>query len=433
MPSLIATLDLDTNKYDPSSPHKIRVPWRIKRVGGVEIHGRWARVRLFGERGETGHQYYPRERAAEAQAFVDTFRGIQAQRVRSVAEVVTEYAEHLRTIGGSKGKPLKSWQHKRGILEAILGLVDPAARKANRGKRRPQEYTYQDRPLSELTVREAQRLYLARTKLVSPDSHHQELIYAQKFSDFCVERGYLAVNPFADVRPMGEKSVGKEQLTIDESEKFISVALADGHLASFAAASALMMGVRSSELLLRSVRDLDANGTILRIPLGARKVKSKHSARAVYIPAQLQATFKTLADAASKGLMDPKQTGPTARLFGTLHVNTLLKRVKKLCATAGVPVVCTHGLRGSYTSNEVESGVPVKVVSQKVGHGSLGVTRTNYLRPGAEQTQRARMWESRMTGDSGDNTPEPTAKEQVQLGTKEEPVSPARPQLALVP
>lgn len=438
MPSII-TFDYDTNKYNPDEPHKVRVTWRIKRVGGVEIHGRWARVKLFGERGETGYQFYPRERKEEAQAFVDTFRGVQSQRERSVAEAMTEYIDEVRTIGspkgpGKRGAPVKSWRHRRSLLEGIFQLVSADVRRANRGLGRMKArvpVVYQDRPLSDLNVGLAQRFYQARVKTTKPDTHHAELMWAKKFCEWCVERGYLAVNPFAEIYPVGEKSVGKDQLTIDESDRFLDVALADPHIAAFAAAASLMMGVRSNEMVLRTVRDLDANGTLLRIPLGAKKVKTKHSAREIKVPEQLQPKFRALADAASKGLLDPKQSGPSARLFGTLHSNSLLRYVKKLCTKAGVPVVTTHGLRGTNVSNRVESGESVKAVSVDVGHGSTGVTRHNYLRPGAEQTQRALAWEQRLRNRLG-TSPEQPSKERTDLGTKGTELSPTNSQPELL-
>lgn len=424
----------DTVKYDPRDPHKIRVPWAIKRVGSPEPHGSWIRVKLIGEHAQIAHQFYPRERADQAQLFVDTFRQVAQQQIRSVGEVLNEYIEHIRVYGGAKGRPVRSWEHRRGLLLGILGLVDTQARRANRGKgskkREPMPIT--DLPLLDLTEARAQMLYSRRTKAVAPDTHHTELMWAREFCRWCVEKGYLKANPFEHVLAIGEKSVGKEQLTIDESERFLEVALNDGHLASFAAAAVLMMGVRSNEMLLRTVRDLDANGTILRIPLGARKVKTKHSARAVYIPEQLQGKFRTLAAAASNGMIDPKQTGPQACLFGKMHMNTLLKTVKRICADAGLPQVCTHGLRGSYASNEVESGVPVQQVSRSVGHGGVGVTRQHYLRPGSEQTQRARQWEGRLgTTPPADDSQSP--QESTNLGTSEPPTTPARHHLSLVP
>ena len=57
---------------------------------------------------------------------------------------------------------------------------------------------------------------------------------------------------------------------------------------------------------------------------------------------------------------------------------TMWAIVRKLCALAGVPPVCTHSLRGLYATLAVQSGSASHVVASSLGHGSFEVTQRHY-------------------------------------------------------
>ena len=50
----------------------------------------------------------------------------------------------------------------------------------------------------------------------------------------------------------------------------------------------------------------------------------------------------------------------------------------KLVRTAGLPIIRLHDVRHSYATAALASGVPVKVVSQRIGHADVGVTLKIY-------------------------------------------------------
>ena len=52
--------------------------------------------------------------------------------------------------------------------------------------------------------------------------------------------------------------------------------------------------------------------------------------------------------------------------------------VRKLCALADVPPVCTHSLRGLYATLAVQSGSASHVVASSLGHGSFEMTQRHY-------------------------------------------------------
>ena len=48
---------------------------------------------------------------------------------------------------------------------------------------------------------------------------------------------------------------------------------------------------------------------------------------------------------------------------------------------ANLPVVSTHGLRGTHASLAVATGISSEAVAASLGHESFATTRANYARP----------------------------------------------------
>jgi integrase len=59
----------------------------------------------------------------------------------------------------------------------------------------------------------------------------------------------------------------------------------------------------------------------------------------------------------------------------------------QLAVAAGLPVIRLHDMRHSYATAALATGVPVKVVSQRIGHADVGVTLKIYahVMPGDDQ------------------------------------------------
>ena len=58
---------------------------------------------------------------------------------------------------------------------------------------------------------------------------------------------------------------------------------------------------------------------------------------------------------------------------------TLHKAVVAMCARAGVPRVCVHGLRGTHASLAVSGGASVEAVARVLGHTSTKMTLDHYI------------------------------------------------------
>jgi len=110
------------------------------------------------------------------------------------------------------------------------------------------------------------------------DTAFGELCVVRAFFAWCIKKGWLARDPFAEVELEGQKVNGKPQLYIDESRRFVEAALAENSPEGLAAAMAILMGMRASEITNRIVREVDDGGRVLWIsraktPKGNRHLK----------------------------------------------------------------------------------------------------------------------------------------------------------------
>jgi integrase len=76
-----------------------------------------------------------------------------------------------------------------------------------------------------------------------------------------------------------------------------------------------------------------------------------------------------------------------ARLFchpdgRPLHPDTFTRRFNRLVDKAGVPRIRLHDVRHTYATIALDSGVDLKIVSERLGHASMNVTAQRFTRTG---------------------------------------------------
>jgi len=233
-----------------------------------------------------------------------------------------------------------------------------------------------DRSLRSLTPLVARSLLTKRRTEVVADTQIGELAAASGFAAWCLRQGWLRRDPFVDLEAEGKRATGKPQLRIDEARNFLDTALAEESSAGLAAAIALLMGMRASEITSRVVRDVDDGARVLWI----ERAKTRRGDRHLEVPTILRARLAALV--AGRGGGDP--------LFGDVDRHWLGYHVRRLCGVARVPVVSPHGLRGTQASIAARA-VPVEHVAEALGQDPRGVvTRRHYIEAGAEQDGRQR-------------------------------------------
>ena len=242
--------------------------------------------------------------------------------------------------------------------------------------------------LSVLTPRRAASLYDQHTgrrcrttgKPISAATHRFDLWTAKFFFAWAVERGYLGANPFESVKPVGKVKSGKPQLRIEEARRFTEAALVyfeeRNKPLALGALLALTMGLRTGEVIARTVRDLDDGARYLWIDEG----KTQNARRHLEVPSVLSPFLQRLA----QGKPPDELLFGVSAVTGQPHPRQAMHRtVQTICQKAGVPRVCTHSLRGLWATLAVKSGAVSHAVAESLGHHSFAVTQKHYAQPAA--------------------------------------------------
>ena len=230
-----------------------------------------------------------------------------------------------------------------------------------------------------LTAGKCAEYYATLTAKQKPDTHQNALAEARTFCTWLVKQQLLKRNPIDGIEPMGRRKHGKPQLTVEEAHRWLTHAraLADkGEAGAVAAMVTLLMGLRTSEVVERTARDLDAGGTLLWIPHS----KTEAGRRRVEVPAVLTPYLLAL----------KRDKLPMALLFGEHWRDWPRRWVQKICRAARVPTVCAHSMRGLFATLGIQTGAVPHVVAATLGHESPRITEQSYAQPGSAGIVTAR-------------------------------------------
>jgi integrase len=319
------------------------------------------KIYLFKDRGETwrvrvvdtetkGKKSYLFATEVEARAAMP---GIQRAYRRPVGVKVPKaleaYRDHLATRGNRPGRP-----NRPRTIETTIGRLS--------------KLFDCEMLTGELTAAVVEGLWKTRAEKKAVDTLMNTLAQAKTFFRWLKAKGWIKYPEALDgIEVLGRRKKGKPQLTEDESKRLLDCALQlgrAGDTGAVAAATALVLGMRTSEIADRIVRDLDAGGTKLRITAA----KTAAGVRTMKIPAVLQPLLQMLA----------KGKEPSDRLFGSVNRHWVLRSVKRICTVSGVPLVPAHGLRGTHARLAVEAGLSGDLVAASLGHENFAVTTAHY-------------------------------------------------------
>ena len=137
----------------------------------------------------------------------------------------------------------------------------------------------------------------------------------------------------------------------------------------------------AGEVLQCRVGSVDLAGGYVWVRDG---LKTSNRRRSVALPAELRTDLAELAAGFGPDeLLLRARSSRHGRLQWVPHKNTWINdRIASVCAEAGVAVVTSHGLRGTYTSilNAV-GGLRAPEIAKLVGHGDAGQTAAaHYIR-----------------------------------------------------
>jgi len=321
------------------------------RINGPYKHGRKWRVQFTtGSGRDRSTTYKVFDTRAAAEACVDGARD-EAQGV-TVKMAVDQWLTEKRAAGLAD----VTIAGYRARLTALLG---PAL----------------SRPLRYVRTRGAE-LYIGVLNGRRPDTHQHALVIGGMWGRWCVKRKLLKENPFADVDPIGRKTLGadKSRLTVDESRILYGWCLEQPDSAdAILTLGYLLLGSRASELTKRDVRDLDDSGRMLWI----RATKTAAGRRRLIVPPELVPLLL--------GLCGDRR--PDAPIFahpnGSRWTRQLARRkVMSCCKAAGVPVLPPQALRRTQATLATEAGETALAVAYHLGQAvkaAPAVTTRSYI------------------------------------------------------
>ena len=239
-----------------------------------------------------------------------------------------------------------------------------------------------DMRVNRMTPERAAQLYDIFRARLRPDGepisvayHRAALINARSLYTWSIKQKWIRTNPFAEVKGVGRRNAGKDQLTADETVRFYAYCEERAHLGDEAALAVLMaltMALRSSDLTRRIVREVDMGGTMLRVTNG----KTEKSNRPRRIAESLQPLVKRLIEG----------RGPFEPLFKTPYTESghhtrrwLEEAMVRFCKGAGVPYVCPHALKGMAGNLLAEEGELADRIANHLSHTDKRTTTRHYV------------------------------------------------------
>ena len=284
-------------------------------------------------------------------------------------------------------------------LESIRGLVRP---------RTYEGYAYRlerhilprlgQRPLDEISVDDILALISElRQGGYSGWSIRSMLTPLSRLFSHAVRRDVIAASPISKLDRSERPAVWKREQRVLNSEEI-------GRLLDAAApryrpllATAILTGLRQSELLALHWRDVDFDEHIIRVRGALDRhgnevlPKTEHAVRDVILIPALAQTLRE--HYAQSRFLAPDDYVFASRVGTPLHWRNISRRaLKPALLAAGIEHLRWHDLRHTFASLLIGGGANVVFTSRQLGHGSSDITLRIYshLFDRAEQAQRTR-------------------------------------------
>jgi integrase len=257
-------------------------------------------------------------------------------------------------------------------------------------------------PLAQLTPSRIERAYAAAGQRFAPSTIRGSHRVLSQVLKTAVRDRLIARNPLEAVAAPGDTSSRRGAWTITQARTFLSGAV--GHVHEDAWHVFLECWLRSGELRALRWGDIDlANGTltVARSVTGDEKgrprigeTKNASSRRTLTISPRLAARLQDRlhgdrltaqlegVDWSADRLVFPNRAG------GLMTSGTLCDALKRLCAKLDLPYYGIHGLRHAGGSIAHANGVPIAIISERMGHANPQITWQVYTHADQSQHQQ---------------------------------------------
>ncbi len=232
-----------------------------------------------------------------------------------------------------------------------------------------------------------------------------------------VKRGLLNRNVADAAHAPRLRSIPKHEAqawTASELGSFLHAAA--GHRYFAALWVAANTGVRRSELLGLKWSDIDFDKATLSVNRGLVAIgyeltesrgKTTNSRRSIDLdPTTVDVLTGWSAWQAAErraAHLEPSGRVFTGTYGNVIHPHSISQAFERIARNAGVPIIRFHDLRHTHATLLIKEGVPVKVVSERLGHATTAFTIETYqhVLPGM-QADAARTFEALIDTSTGD-------------------------------
>ena len=196
--------------------------------------------------------------------------------------------------------------------------------------------------------------------------------------NYANSKGYLKLNPLADIKNMGTKDKRVEVWTKEEYEKFAFEAMKYPEY-YYCYEVLYWCGLREGELLALTPADIDFEAKVIHIEKTYAVIdghefittpKTESSKRVVSMPDFLCEELKEYLSM----LYDPQ---PTKRIF-RVNKGSLCKKFHECADAVGLKHIPIHGLRHSHVSLLISRKFDIFEISKRIGHKSVKTTQDTY-------------------------------------------------------
>ncbi len=218
--------------------------------------------------------------------------------------------------------------------------------------------------------------------------------------DEAVKLGWVSRNVTDVVTPPRHKAKEMQTWSVEEARRFLAVARQSVYGPIWLLA--LATGMRKGELLGVRWRDVDSERGVvairqtvgtLRGKIEIKPPKTLTSRREVHLSGDmveaLRAHKGSQAEQRAKrgALWDDHDLVFAAAHGGPIHPDNLDRDFDRLVKRAGIKRIRIHDLRHSFATLAIQLGIPLKVVSESMGHADISTTLRTYTH--VLPTQRA--------------------------------------------
>jgi integrase len=209
----------------------------------------------------------------------------------------------------------------------------------------------------------------------------------------------IPINPADDVTPPRAKRPQVPSWDAGAVRRFLDAAEGDGYGPIWLLA--LHTGARRGELLALRWEDLDLDRGRAQISRSLVMVanrpaiqepKTEHGKRTIALDPDALAALRehrTCQEERRLAALTWKDEGLVFANTSGSYINphNLDRRFVQLVETAGVPRIPFHGLRHTHATVLMQAGMNPKVVSERLGHGDIGITLSTYshVAPGMDE------------------------------------------------